>query len=191
MSSKAHYWSCPNTRYRTGSQWTWKNPPCYKTKWRLHLPNWVMLTIQQIPRWKLKRFWLSHQLFQTYGVGIVTSVKHLDAFLFHFHPCLNCTSATTSELIMSLSSSLMLRSTAHFPLHSFHFPGQALPRKRTSEYSLNEWGWITESVNKALPVQLFHGLKLIWKILLQHALPSFSTNGPQKPTLCQALGNFC
>lgn len=111
-----------------------------------------------------ERFWLSRWLFQMYGLMLSHQWSIWRLFFVTFHPHLGCTLASTSELFMSLSSSLISKPTAHFPPHSFHFPAQSLPR-RTSECCLNERWWITQNVNEVLSMQLFQDLKLIWKII--------------------------
>ena len=113
-----------------------------------------------------ERFWLSRRLlFQMYGLMLSHQWSIWRLFFVTFHPHLGCALASTSELFMSLSSSLISKPTAHFPPHSFHFPAQAPPRRRTGECCLNEWQWITQNVNEVLSMQLFQDLKLIWKIL--------------------------
>lgn len=78
-----------------------------------------------------ERFWLSCRLFQTYGQMLSHQWSIWMLFFVTFHPHLGCALASTSQLFMRLSSSLISKPTACFPPHSFHFPAQAPPRRRT------------------------------------------------------------
>ena len=75
--------------------------------------NWKVLIVTPI----ISNIW----------ADVVTSVKHLDAFLCHF--------SSTSWLCFSFNLTVFYESlfliskpTARFPPHSFHFPAQAPPR---------------------------------------------------------------
>lgn len=99
-----------------------------------------------------ERFWLSHQLFQTYGLMLSHKWSIWMFFFVTFHSYCSYTYATTSELFMSLSFSSVPRSIAHFPLHPPHFPAQALPTRGSMEYCLNEQWWTTQRKCKWRPL---------------------------------------
>lgn len=113
--------------------------------------NWKVLIVTPI----ISNIW----------ADVVTSVKHLDAFLCHFSSTswlcfsFNLTVVYEALFLPNIKAHCMLPST-FFPL-----PSPSPTQKRDQECCLNERWWITQNVNEVFSMQLFQDLKSIWKIL--------------------------
>lgn len=147
-SSKVYYRSSCNTCYRERNKRTWKHLSHYKTKWRLSLSNWALLTIQQISRWKLKGSDCHADYFKRMGW-----CYHINEAFGGFSLSLSSTSwlCFSFNLRVVYESLFLLNIKAHCTVPSTFFPLPSPSPAQKDQWMLPEWTMMNNTECKWSP----------------------------------------